>query len=773
MSYLFEELNWILGSIVSLIVIFGFLGAFTIPGRKKQLSEYKKYTDRRQQLKTAISSINEGNRIINIYGKKGVGKSYFLKYLSDYLNKKIPKKYIREINKTIKIKYRTKVIYYEVNEYSKDNEILNDFILSYSNKNSKNPINAIKKILLHSFFYNRIIIIFDNITNECVENAVEKLIQSLLPLSKKFCFILGSIEKLTLPKLGANRKQIEITEFNNEEIIEYSRNCNKNLSSKDLKNILNSSNGLPIMVDLMISNNDYSNNELYNKYIIKLFTDLQKHDEILSTVTMYIALLSLVNSTVYVKLLNNVTYDLTVNNSLLNKLNLYSLIKYNDNNKSIKMHDIIRDTLIKEFSLNDYYSVIKNICTYYYKNNDSYNCSVYSVLLKEKDFIEYKSLILNCISQSIEKENFTYLISLGNHYFEYNNSFKDELYYKTAYGYILSLLSIGDYPSAKTFSDKEGLIITSAIDCGEFDLAIQIADLYHLQSDYLTAIELFESILHNLNIKTQLGYIIKCETKIAHSYRHIGDSLMAIENYYKAINDAILINDVNTIILCNLELSVIYLSNPVYFKKETRYSNLEELFEDTYSLIVQSNNKVSELLYYRNYARYLISKSNIDEYSIEIKSNLTKAQSGYKILKKRLLYTMYFEFGEYYRFCSKIEESLKNYKNAITFSKKNGDKNLETMSYLGIMLLEINSKTFIFNKNINEQKKLLTSIFETSETHNLFINKTLASLFLSVINYETINYETLKYLRENGLQKTADTIEENNFSLKNLQLFMF
>lgn len=137
----------IIAIIVSLITVIGFLGKFTIPKNKKQLLEYNKYTDRRKQLKSAISDLNDGIRIINVYGKKGVGKSYFLKYISDYINRKIPKKYIKDIKKVIKIKNRTRVIYFEVNEYSKDTEILNDFISSYSNKNSKNTSTAVKKFL--------------------------------------------------------------------------------------------------------------------------------------------------------------------------------------------------------------------------------------------------------------------------------------------------------------------------------------------------------------------------------------------------------------------------------------------------------------------------------------------------------------------------------------------------------------------------------------------------------------------------------------------------
>lgn len=94
------------------------------------------------------------------------------------------------------------------------------------------------------------------------------------------------------------------------------------------------------------------------------------------------------------------------------------------------------------------------------------------------------------------------------------------------------------------------------------------------------------------------------------------------------------------------------------------------------------------------------------------------------------------------------------------------------MSYLGIILLELSSKSFILNRNIDEQKELLSRIIGISEKYNLCINKTIASLLLSVLNKEQMNEDILKYLSVNGLEKTADTIKENNFRINNIQLFM-
>ncbi|MCH5167977.1 MAG: hypothetical protein J1F35_08875 [Erysipelotrichales bacterium] len=761
-----------LASIVSIITITGFVSKFAILKTKKQLSEYSKFTDRDKQIKSLIEILNNDKKIINVYGKKGIGKSYFLKYFSDFVNKKIPKAYRKNII-NIKLKSNTRVIYYEINEYSKDNEILNDFLLSYYNKNLKNNEQAIKRILIQSLFYKKIIIIFDNIVNECIENTVEDILNKLLPLSNKFVFVLGSIEKLTLPKLGSDKSQIKIEEFSNDEIIEYSKNCKINLSTDEIENILDVSNGLPIMVDLMISNNDYSNNELYNNYINRLFLNLKQNDKYLAEVLMYIALLSLVNSTVSLKLLNNIDESFKVRKNSIIKLHMLSLIKYNESEKDIKMHDIIRDYLVNEFSQKDFYEIIKNICSFYYGINDIFNGAVYSVQLSKKDFNSHKDSLVKCVNKAIKEENFTYSISLGNRYFEsYRNSLKDELYYMISYGYILSLLSVGDYPTAKKFSDEENLSITDTIKCEKIDIAIQIADLYHLQSNYITAIDMYNIILNTLTDIDKLNYSVVCEMKIAHSYRHVGNYRDSIKHYLNAINIASSLNDYNIIALSNLELSVIYLSDFSCMKDDPRYNDLDELFEDTYNHINKSENKTTELLYYRNYARYLISKSDEYNYYLKIEDNLNLALKGYENLKKRLIYTMYFEFGEFYRAYSNTNKAIESYEKAISFSQKNGDKNLETMSYLGIVLLELDLNNYIYNHDRIDQKNLLVKTIELSEKHDLIINKTLAELLITVLNKEKITDEKLNYLEACGLRKTAETIRNNNYRIGNIQLFM-
>ena len=761
----------------SIITIIAFVKKILLPHPKRQLSNHSKFTDRYAQLTKLIELVKQDKKIINIYGKKGIGKSYFLKYFSDFVNGKISRKYIKskKIYKKLSFSKRikTKVIYYEINEYIKENDLITDFIENISNKESKNLDDSIKTILKSSICFKKIIIIFDNITNACMENSVENLILRIQPHSKKFVFVLGSIEELTLPKLGNDKPKIEILEFNNKEIKEYAKNCQKDLSMETIDKIYDVSNGLPIMVDLMITNDDFNDKGYYTQYIDTLFHNIQRENEILGLITIYIALLSLTNTEVSLNLLNNFDEKLNINKPLLNKLNMLAIIKYNDKKQTIKMHDIIRDYLVHEIATVEYYEAIKDILLFYLNNNNLHSGSAYAILLKTNDIDKYTELLIQCIKNSIENEEYIYLIALGNHYFRNcKNYFKNKLYYSMAYGYILSLLSVGDYPTAKMFSDDESLSIRDTIKNNQIDIAIQLADLYHLQSEYDMSIEFYNLILNSIDKNDNAKYIMMCNMKIAHSYRHIGKYNKAINYYLIAIQIAIQINDINVIATINLELSVIYMSNPRLFQLEKRYSSLQEMFEKTYKIILQTDNETSKLLYYRNYSRFLISNFDVHTLPIEAREGLNLALKGYESLKKRLIYTMDFEFGEYHRFKHELDEAVSYYQKAIVFSKKNGDKNLETMSYLGIILCEMDSNAYLFNKNQDSQVSLLLNIIVTAENHSLFVNKLLAQMLLTIIKGEVLSNEQIDYLEKNGLERTSRIIHNSNLKYNKLQLFM-
>ena len=775
-ALLLDVLYKALNVLVSLTIIITFISKVVSPTKRRLLSEHKKFTDRKEQLCFLIDAIRRDNKIINVYGKKGIGKSYFLKYFSDLVNNKI------SIKETDKFKYRelknlrkeirnSYVIYYEVNEYTKESEIINDFSSNYANRFSKNPYKSFKNMIRNLFLYKKLIIIFDNITNECLENTIENIISNLLPYSKKLVFIIGSVDYLTFPKLNINKSKIEITEFGKYEIEEYSINCGNKLTEDKLNNIVDISNGLPIIVDLMISNNSYNFfNYVLDKYIESLFNKIRTDNPYLSRVLLLLSLLSIVNSNVSLSLLNSVTKNTNINRKSVQELNSLSVIKYNEKDDTIKVHDIIRDYLVYEHAQRDYYDLIEQLVNYYKGIDDYASCSVYSILLEKEDYYKYKSIIKECIVNALDSENYAFLLAIGIHYFKSIPQEDDNMFYLISYGYISALLSVGDYPSAKRFCDEKRLSLNGAVNENQIDLALEIANLHHLQSDYLVAIELYKVLLKIcIEDRSHNECIANCYLKIAHAYRHIADYINAQEFYFLAIKNT---KNKDIIVSAYLELSVIYLFDSNLLKNDPNFKNMDDLFNKIKELLGDDKNSL-QLLYLRNYARYLLSKQDIHYYSDTILDYLNQALLGYEQLKKRLIYTMNFEFGEYYRMCSKNEKAIDYYRESLRFSYRNGDKNLETMSYIGIVLSELQCGIHYHTKTQNSQIELLVKCIDISDKHNLKINSLLAHVLLKYIKTNTLFEDEFQLLCKNNYNGMAILLKKaDNKLLNKIQLFM-
>lgn len=239
--------------------------------------------------------------------------------------------------------------------------------------------------------------------------------------------------------------------------------------------------------------------------------------------------------------------------------------------------------------------------------------------------------------------------------------------------------------------------------------------------------------------------------------------LLAIENT----------KDKDVIITAYLELSVIYLFNTNLLNNDPYFDNLDDLFNRTKKLLKEENNQNLYLLYLRNYARYLISIDDNSQFIDTIFNCLNEALIGYEQLKKRLIYTMNFEFGEYYRKLCNNEKSIDYYNNSLFFSYRNGDKNLETMSYIGIILSELQCGIHYYTKSQKKQIELLVKCIELSDEHNLQMNSILSHVLLKYIKTNSISNHEYQVLSQINLKKIAMILKNgDNKALNTVQLFM-
>ena len=220
------------------------------------------FTDRKIHIDTLIQEISAGIQIINIYGKKGVGKTTFLTYFCDFVNSQIPTphKYFdkAEERQYKKLTKKYAVVYLPLKDYSTSSELLSGFGSAIGLKEEKPSVYAIAKHMnIRYLCRKKILIIFDGIKNRAQSECVELFIQEQLPLSEKFTYVIGSVEECVFVYLSnISQTKIEIPLFGEDDIYEYVKKTNNHsLNSQVLSRFLEISQGLPIFVSILYNKN--------------------------------------------------------------------------------------------------------------------------------------------------------------------------------------------------------------------------------------------------------------------------------------------------------------------------------------------------------------------------------------------------------------------------------------------------------------------------------------------------------------------------------------
>lgn len=163
------------------------------------------FTNRINEIKMILELLNNNNKVISVYGNKGVGKSEFLKIITDYINNNIKSNKLNDTfikNDIKRDKYHIlknyKAIYFDLSDKMGMKEIITE-IFSKIFPNIK--IN--KNISYHYFLnelekvYNKqnIIFIFDNFNNGALKSELIKIFQEHQIQRCKDLFIIGSINE--------------------------------------------------------------------------------------------------------------------------------------------------------------------------------------------------------------------------------------------------------------------------------------------------------------------------------------------------------------------------------------------------------------------------------------------------------------------------------------------------------------------------------------------------------------------------------------------------
>lgn len=763
----------ILTIITSIITIWGVVHAW----RQSKLKIYTQYilnnifVDRKSALYDISSAINNNDLIINIYGRKGVGKSNFLRFYCDLVNhklKKNDKKILKkQFNKQYKLLYpkRSKAFYLEISGYQNRDDLNQQISEIVTGKLDFSNIQIAEKLRKAFAFNKKIIIVIDNVNTEGLEFELENIIKTFYSVSHKFCFIIGSVRKLDLLSIvSASKKQIELFNFKEDDIKEFIQYNYPIIRCSILADILELSKGLPILVNLYLNgfkeNGKLENNIQVKKYIHKLTETLPEKE---LKIAQAIALLSITRPRISISLLSHIINNFNENN--IENLNANSLIEYHPIKQELKMHDIFRDFINSFYILNEQ-ECISNIYNYFKENSTDYETAYYAILV---DDIDTKNSIISTIEKAISVENYSFLLLFGEHikvtfgFQAIQGNISEEAFYTILLGYLEGLIGVGDYPAAKEIIDKCGLTVRQITSLIQLKTSLLIANLYHLQNQYQESIATYEIILTEINNMTSSSIFFKYEAKclwgIAHSYRHEGINYALAESYYKdSIQSAHKTNQKSIVLKCHFELATIYILQNNLSAANTELS----LINDIFKTLPSDQYIYTRIAYKKVYARY------IRVFNIDGKDDLNLLKSvlnEYEKQKKRLQYNTFFDIGEHYRHHEQYTEAIENYSIALNFSLKNHDINLATMSRLGLVLCDICLK-----KSTPATVHILQNILQECIDNHLYTNKIIAKLIIDIIQHNILSEETqnsLKYLgiNFNNTEASFHYIDANKIHL--------
>ena len=720
------------------------------------------FSDRLGSLNELQRAVNSNARIINAYGKRGIGKSAFLRFFCDSVNHKL-----NRLNKKTRKKLKIGkgiATYIELSSYG--NASIVEQILNTVATKDVTFAQYIDELLSKTLRKKKICIVLDNVNTKALGKEIETVVDILFSHSPKFCVIVGSIEKQPfINSINENIiKYVQLNTFDENDIFDFAENNNCDIPPNMIQKVLSFSEGLPIFVSLFLKNNEEYlsfSGERIDKYLERIFDDLSSQSK---QIALFIAFLSITNAIIKFQLLQHFMCSISEND--LEELENSSLIEYDKANANIKMHELFRNYIVKK--CNNEKVIIGLIYNYYNNDNKMFEKTYYLLMLNYKN---RNSEIIRVIEKAIDGEKYSFLLLLGEHYkllYDWNNQrsgIESKTFLYVIYGYVSGLIGVGNYPAAREVIDTCRISANNPETILQFKFSLLTAQLYHLQNEYDLSIETYNILLNNIGENELFQkYEAKCLWGIAHSLRHKGYDLDgAIDYYDRSIEAAIRLGRESEVLKSMMEkLNIYMLQNKVENARELHNKIVRRIHNLPSGMYKGTKNSFDKLE--SRYVRIMLNTN------IELQFNLLqKALNEYKVQKKRLQYNTYFELGEYYRKLEKYEEAKKHYNKALAFSKQNNDYNLKTLSQIALIVLNISIGNYV-------SEQLISAIIETfreSETNNLYTNKLLAEMILSFLQNETPDASVLSEFVRLEYMSAVDVCIENSYkAYKSLNLFL-
>lgn len=778
MEYKNIEYSSIIQTVSAAIAIFTAIGGIIwsiikrLARHKLNITSYyisqSAFSDRNQSLTDMIKMIQTRTKVINVYGKRGIGKSAFLRFLCDCINCNLSRenRNRKEYTKSIK-KLRAKAFYFHLS--GDGSHSINDQIISQVSGLGL-TLTEIAENLAHLIRRKRILIVLDNINNAGLGKEIESVIDTFLAYSDRYHIIVGSIEKQAFLNIMNERQlgYIELPTFDQRDIFDFAERNSKKLQPETLAQIIDFSDGLPIFINLLLnSSSSYLSTITYDKnrmdtYLGRIIDEL---DESLCVLAQYIAFLSITKPTISVEVFEE--FNITLPSMCFETLENFSLIEFNRKSKTICMHELFRDYICFRFSRST--EIIRKIYKHYYHAGMQYEQIYYLIMLKSDDS---NGTIVRGIQKAISEENFSFLLMIGEHYKRLYNwnavsgHISERTFLAIVLGYVEGLIGVGNYLAAREVIDRCKIAARSPKTDLQFRFSLLTAKLYHLQNDYDESISLYSILLSGIYSNKEFEkYESRCLWGIAHAYRHQGrDFNAAIAFYDKSISSAKKLGRKSEVLRGMREKLTVLLCQEQMKSAKKLYRKISFYM----TLLPEEGYKETKASYQKVKAQYISVSEKRNNSNSEC-NLLLNVLYNYRMQRKRLQYNVYFQLGEYYRHLEKYASAKENYEKAHIFSKKNQDRNLETMSLIALGICNICTNS----SDISDTESEIVKCIDTCEQHNLYMNKLLSEMLLAYLQKTHVDKSVLTGFMQLRYTSAVNACRKMDYkSLLNLYLFM-
>lgn len=737
------------------------------------------FTDRQSVVDDIFRMIGAGKQVINIYGKKGIGKSSVLKFLSDGINNILSKANSNKryyFDSHLEIINNLHVDYIELSSQTSLRKALSNY---YSVNTSSSS--AIVSILNRADYDRKLLLILDNFNNESLFEEIMDFIEMASGLNIDYCIIIGSVKKCPLFKLSQNYHQaLDIRPFDEEDIEQYAANNNIDADKSTIYSIKKMSRGLPIYIKLLLKQTvNFKGRREYvdmEKYIHLLLLEIRDIDKNKFDLVVYIALLSIIYDSNHGVPIGKIRKFVNVPDidEVLDEIEDLSLIEHHRGNSSARMHDIIRDSIVKNELSNNTNKVREIIKSF---DESEYPKKCFYILLLDKKYEntdEEDTEVIKTVKEAVENENYFFLLSLGEHFLnihflgDYDINDCKDLYLVVIWGLIEAYIGVGNYLDAMAVTRKCRTMPSIRSDNKSelhLKLLLTFANLKHLMNKYDEAIEDYNVILDAIDKYPNYDkYKVVCFWGMAHSQKHIGQNLkIAISNYDDAIknegqNMLYKLKSERERVISYFAISQINKGKILLDELNTK---LNALPHDEYMDIRIGVDRC-----------YVLYEQLVDQLNDKSLTILEGARVSYKKIGKRLEYDTLFEIGEYYRKTGNCKRASQKYLEAMELSVKNKDHNLETMCSLAIILCELLlDHNLSENKFVDSHKQTLVDVISNCKTYGLYRNELFARVMLDYLMERPVEQETIEALKTIDMEKEA--LLFNALTLRSLEAINF